>query len=103
MSQTAVIAGTIAQVLLGGVLWIFAMFGSAGAADHASRAGRVLSTLESSVLDGSVYLVPGLCFLSAAAVFMLHRGGAGTWAYWLYVPPLLVAGAYAWFISSLFA
>jgi flagellar basal body-associated protein FliL len=76
MRSTWVLLGTTAQLLLGAALGIFAMFGSASAGDHASRSGHVLTALQQGALEWSIYIVPGVCFLSAATVVLLHRSGA---------------------------
>jgi hypothetical protein len=103
MSLEWLIAGTIGQLMLGMFLFMLTIFGGAGAADHASRAGKQLSLLQSLVIDWSIYTLPALCFISAGIVVYLYKNGGGALSYYWYLPPIVVAILYWLIISKIYA
>lgn len=103
MSLSWVITGTIGQLMLGVLLFIFTIFGGAGAADHASREGKPLNMLQSIVIDWSIYALPALCFISAGIVLYLYKNGGGASSYWWYCPPVIATFLYWVIISKIYA
>lgn len=102
MSSAWVIVGTIGQLFLGMFMLLITIFGGAGVVDHASRAGRTLSSLQSGIIDWSIYLLPALCFASAGIVIYLYKHGGGVSSYWWYLPPVIASGLYWWFVAGLY-
>lgn len=89
MSLLWVIFGTVVQLVLAMVFFMFVVFSSAGIAN-----GHALTKLQSGILDFSLYALPLSCVVSAGLVFLLYWKGSGTGAYWWYVLPAVAAVAY---------
>lgn len=83
MSLTWTVLGTIAQLLLAYFLFMVVVFSAGGIAN-----GVTLGRVQLGILNLSVFVLPGLCVLSAAIVVFLHlRAGSAT-SYWWYAMPL---------------
>ena len=92
MSLLWVIFGTVVQLVLAMVFFMFVVFSSAGIAN-----GHALTKLQNGILDFSLYALPLSCVLSAGLVLLLYWKGSGTGAYWWYVLPAVAAVAYLTF------
>lgn len=103
MSIKWIIAGTIAQLMLGAFLFMFAVFGSAGALDHANRAGKQLSWLQAIVIDWSIYTLPAFCLAGAGIVFYCYKNGGGAVSYCWHLLPIIATTAYGLVISEIYA
>lgn len=101
MSFGWVIAGIFGQLVFAAFLFIFSVFGSAGAGDNASRKGITLSAFQSWVIDWSIYVLPALCVLCAAIVFYWYKNGGGAASYWWHLPPILAAVGYFFVITGI--
>jgi len=89
MSFIWTLLGTIGQLALAGFLFVYVGFSGASIADRHNPGPLVLS-----LLDASIYVVPGVCVVSAALVIYLHHPGASAAAYAWYLPPVLLGAAY---------
>lgn len=93
MSFTGVVLGTIGQLVLGYFLFMLVVFSGGGAANGATPGRWALG-----ILNLSIYLLPGLCVLSAGIVIQLYRHGAGGGAYGWYALPLLATALYLGYV-----
>jgi hypothetical protein len=89
MSFGWTLAGTIAQLLLALLLFMFVVFSASGIANAGS-----LSKLQLGILNASLYLLPALCVLSAIIVVYLQRHGGSAMSYWWYTMPLMATVLY---------
>lgn len=90
------VAGTVGQLMLGYFLFMLVVFSACGLGD-----GPRLGRLARAILDRSMYVVPGLCPLSAAIVIVLHRLGDGPASYLWYAMPLGGAALYLGYFAAL--
>ncbi len=96
MSLGWVITGTVGQLMLGGLLFMFSVFSGAGIAN-----GNTLSKLQLGILNFSMFALPLSCVLSAGIVLYLYKTGGNSSSYWWYVLPLILTALYALFASRL--
>lgn len=77
------LAGTVAQLMLAGFLFMMVVFSAAGIGN-----GVALGKLQLAIFNLSVFVVPALCVLSAGIVVYLHMHGGSASSYWWYAMPL---------------
>jgi hypothetical protein len=83
------LAGTVGQLLLAVWLFMAVVFSAAGIGN-----GVALGKLQLAIFNASVFIIPGLCVLSAGIVVYLHMHGAGASSYWWYLMPLGAMAVY---------
>ncbi|NWO05974.1 MAG: hypothetical protein HLX50_09830 [Alteromonadaceae bacterium] len=96
MSLTGVILGTVGQLMLAFILFMFSIFMGAGVANTAE-----LQPWQLRVLDAAIYALPGVCVLTAAGVMAAYLAGASAQHYhWYWVSPGIAALYVVW-VSAL--
>ncbi|MDV2078907.1 hypothetical protein [Marinobacter xestospongiae] len=96
MSLMGVILGTLGQLMLAFMLFMFSVFMGAGAANTTE-----LQPWQTALLNGAIYALPGLCVLTAEGVFVSYLAGAGSSQYHWYWLPVVVAVFYGVFVGLL--
>jgi hypothetical protein len=88
--------GTIAQGMLGLVLFMLVAFSGGGLAN-----GGAIAEWELGVLNLSLLLLPALCALSAVIVIVLHLRSSSAVGYAWYLLPVVGAALYVGYVSFL--
>ena len=83
------LAGTFAELMLAGFLFMLVVFSAGGMAN-----GIALGKLEVAILDLSMVLLPGLCLASAGYVVYLHAHGGSASSYRWYLLPVAATVLY---------
>jgi hypothetical protein len=96
MSVVWTVLGTFAQGLLALVLFMLVAFSGGGFGSNGSISG-----FELGVLNLSLYLLPGLCALSALIVIALHLHSSGAAGYAWYLMPVAGAALYVAYVTFL--
>ena len=96
MSITWTVLGTFFQLMLAYFMFLLAVFAGAGVAN-----GNTFSQLQMTILNLSMFALPGACAASAAIVLWLHWHGSGASAYWWHALPFAAAALYIAFVVSL--
>ncbi len=96
MSFGWTLAGTILQLMLANFLFMLVAFSGGGLASGGSLGKRRLG-----VLNLSLFLLPGLCVLSACIVIFLHWRGGGAISYAWYALPLVATAFYVVYVTVL--
>jgi hypothetical protein len=84
-----VIAGTIAQLMLGIMSFLLVAFSAAGIAN-----GKTLNKLQMASLNIALYVLPASCFFSAGFVAWRYYQDVTTSAYSWYLMPAPFIGLY---------
>lgn len=96
MSLTWVVLGSMFQLALSVFLFMLAAFTGGGYAS-----GRSLSDLQVLILDRSLYVLPGLCIISAGIVIYQYTQGGTNNSFWWYSMPIVATIAYMVFVSKI--
>lgn len=91
MSFGWTLTGTILQLMLANGLFMLVAFSGGGLAN-----GSKLGKWQMRILNGSLFLLPGLCVFSACLVLCLYWRGANAVAYAWYALPVL---ATVWYVA----
>ncbi|WHZ10259.1 MAG: hypothetical protein OJF60_000698 [Burkholderiaceae bacterium] len=89
MSLGWTVLGTFAQLMLAMFLCMLVIFSGASIAN-----GGTLGGFQMRILNLSIFVLPGLCAVSAAVVIYLHLRGGSVASYWWYAMPLVAATLY---------
>lgn len=90
------LAGTFAQLMLAGFLFMLVVFSAGGMAN-----GLPPGKVHLAILNASMFLLPALCAASAVVVVYLHAHGGGASSYWWYAMPLAAALLYLVYVITL--
>ena len=96
MSLGWTLTGTIFELVLAYMLFMLVAFSGGGMVS-----GRSLTRRQTGLLDLSLFMLPGLCVLSACIVIGLHWCGGGAVSYAWYALPLLATVLYFAYLASL--
>lgn len=83
MTMGWTLAGTFAQLMLAGFLFMLVVFSAGGLAN-----GLTLGRAQLAILNLSMFLIPGLCVANAGIAAYLHAHGGSVASYWWYAMPL---------------
>ena len=89
MSLFGVIVGTFGQLCLGMCLFMVAAFTGGGIAN-----GNTLSSMQMAILNGALFVLPGLCAISAGIVIYACATHGSPHQYWWYVMPIAACAVY---------
>lgn len=90
MSLTWVIIDTIAQLMLAFFLFMLVAFSAGGIVNRKEP----LKPIQSSLLNLSIYLLPGLCLVSALLLICGYRNNWSTATYWWQLLPITATAIY---------
>jgi hypothetical protein len=94
MSLIWVILGSISQLCLSVFVFMLTAFMGGGIAN-----GRDLSSLQSKIIDLSLFVLPCLCLISAGIVIYQYSNSGTSSAYWWYSMPIIATIAYVIYAS----
>ncbi|GLQ96167.1 hypothetical protein [Dyella mobilis] len=86
MSVVWTVLGTIVQLMLAPFLFMLVVFSASSIADA--------GTVETGILNLSIFLLPALCVVSGLIVIYLHWRRRGAASYWWYGMPVVGTAAY---------
>ncbi len=95
MSLVWVVVGSILQLFLAYFLFMLVAFSPAGAAS-----GEPLVRWQMAIFNGAMYVLPGLCLVSAALVIYGYRTGWSAQAYWWFALPIVAATGFVLYALS---
>lgn len=98
MSLTWVIIGTIAQLMLAFFLFMLVAFSAGGIVNRKEP----LKPIQSSLLNLSIYLLPGLCLVSALLLIYGYRHEWNATTYWWHLLPIAAAAIYLTYAIKLY-
>lgn len=84
-----VIGGTIAQLMLALFLFMCVAFSAPSIGNLQS-----LTTFQDTLLNLSLFALPGSCVVSAVAVIYCYKTGGSPVSYWWYALPIVLTVAY---------
>jgi len=90
------LAGTIAQLLLAGLLFMLVVFSAGGMANRLA-----LGKAQLAILNLSMFVLPAVCVLSGGIVLYLHTHGGGVCSYGWYLTPLASTSLYLLYAAAL--
>ena len=95
MSLVWVVVGSILQLFLAYFLFMLVVFSAGGVAN-----GEALARWQTTIFNGSMFVLPSLCLVSAALVVYGYRAGWSAHAYWWYAVPIVAATGYVLYALS---
>lgn len=96
MSLLWVILGTIAQLMLAVFLFMVVAFSAGDIFNNDS-----LNKLQMTILNMSLFVLPGICILSAGMVIYYYIVGGSSTVYWWNIVPVISAALYLIYAISL--
>lgn len=95
MSLAWVIIGTFFQLGLAFMLFMLAAFAGGGVAN-----GRKLTSLQSKMLDLSIYALPLISLISAGIIIYQYNHDGSSTSYWWHIMPIVAAVIYLVWIGK---